>query len=53
MLENNYYPYHMYSIHNFDYMKLHVAAIGAGLYYALLHLFRGGEIANEPWVAKM
>ena len=53
MLENNFYPYHMYSIHNFDYMKLHVAAIGAALYYCLLHLFRGGEIANQPWVAKM
>ena len=53
MLENNFYPYYLRSIHNFDYMKLHVLGLTAVTAYGFLHVFGSYQHMAGRYVTKI
>jgi hypothetical protein len=53
MLENNFYPYYMHSIYNFDYLKLHIIGIAGAVGYGAYHLGGGYQCKMMNYVTKV
>lgn len=52
-LEASFYPYHLHSVHNFDYMRLHVFGVAAVAAYTWYFHHQGFKVEAKRYVSKV